>query len=233
MNETTEPKKPPYFCCYLDSETILQHLSDEQAGKLWKMLLIYASRDEKPDITDPVVSMAFDVMAQQIDRDFKKYQEKCDRNRANAYQRKRPLATATNGSQKKEKEKKEEEEKEKYIYHNMSTCVDVRNAFDYQSVVNSFNSICVSLPKVQKLTDMRKKKIKSLQHLLGDITIDEYFKKVESSDFLTGRTGNWNGCTFDWILKPANLTKIIEGNYDNKQQQRQDIPQYIQGVDYF
>lgn len=110
--------------------------------------------------------------------------------------------------------------------NNMSTCVDVRNAFDYQSVVNSFNSICVSLPKIQKLTDDRKRKIKSLKHLLGDITVDDYFKRVESSDFLTGRTGNWNGCTFDWILKPANLTKIIEGNYDNKHQQTSKTASY-------
>ena len=124
----------------------------------------------------------------------------------------------------KEKESKEKESKEKK--NNMSTCVDARNAFDYQSVVNSFNSICVSLPKVQKLTDDRKKKIKSLQHLLGDITIDDYFKRVENSDFLTGRTGNWNGCTFDWILKPANLTKIIEGNYDSKQQQTSRTASY-------
>ena len=113
------------------------------------------------------------------------------------------------------KESKEKESKEKK--NNMSTCVDARNAFDYQSVVNSFNSICVSLPKVQKLTDDRKKKIKSLQHLLGDITIDDYFKRVENSDFLTGGTGNWNGCTFDWI---------IEGNYDSKQQQTSRTASY-------
>lgn len=119
------------------------------------------------------------------------------------------------------------------IDNNMSTSVDGRNAFDYQAVVNAFNSICVSLPKIQKLTDPRKKKIKALQHHLGDMSIDEYFKMVEQSDFLTGRAGDWNGCNFDWILNPTNLTKIIEGNYNNRQSQQQNTPQYTQGIDYF
>ena len=44
MNNTTERAKPKYFYCYLDNETILQHLSDEQAGSLWKMLFAYTNR---------------------------------------------------------------------------------------------------------------------------------------------------------------------------------------------
>ena len=100
--------------------------------------------------------------------------------------------------------------------HNMSTTVDTRTAFDYQSVVNSFNSICKSLPSVQKLTDKRRKQIKNANKLLNKITFDELFRMVENSNFLTGRNGNWNGCCFDWIMKPSNLIKIIEGNYNNK-----------------
>ena len=44
-----------------------------------------------------------------IDRDFEKYHNKCEKNRANAM-KKRTLATANDGSQEKE------EEKEKNIY---------------------------------------------------------------------------------------------------------------------
>lgn len=101
--------------------------------------------------------------------------------------------------------------------NNMSTSVDGRNAFDYQSVINSFNSICVSLPTVQKLTDKRRNRMKNAKKILGEMSFEEFFRIVESSDFLTGRNGVWNGCGFDWIFNPANLTKIIEGNYANKQ----------------
>ena len=99
----------------------------------------------------------------------------------------------------------------------MSTAVDVRNAFDYQGVVDLFNSVCVSLPKVQKLNDKRRKLIVNADKLLGEMSFERFFNLVESSDFLTGRNGKWSGCGFDWILQPANLTKIIEGNYINKE----------------
>lgn len=211
MNNTTERAKPKYFYCYLDNETILQHLSDEQAGSLWKMLFAYTNRGEKPNIIDPVVAMAFDVMIQQIDRDFKKYQDMCEKNRQNrlkANDRQRPSTIVNGGNQDKNKDKNK--------IDTLSTSVDGRNAFDYQSVVNSFNSICTSLPKVQKLTDTRKKKIKNASKLLGSLTFDDVFNMIENSDFLSGRNGKWNGCGFDWILNPTNLTKIIEGNYNNK-----------------
>lgn len=99
---------------------------------------------------------------------------------------------------------------------NVSTAVDVRNAVDYQGVVDLFNSVCISLPKVQKLNDKRRKLIVNADKLLGEMSFEGFFNLVESSDFLTGRNGKWSGCGFDWILQPANLTKIIEGNYLNK-----------------
>ena len=97
----------------------------------------------------------------------------------------------------------------------LSTNVDAHPRFDYQSVIDCFNSVCKSLPKVQKLTDKRRKAIKNASKLLGEMSFDDLFAKVEQSDFLTGRTGKWNGCCFDWILQPSNLTKIIEDNYSN------------------
>ena len=109
MSKTT---KPTFFYCYLDNSTLLNHLSDEQAGKLWKMLFDYTNNDVKADTSDTLLAMAFDVMAQQIDRDFKKYQDKCEKNRANAHLRKRPLANACDGSQEEEKEKEEEDKEE-------------------------------------------------------------------------------------------------------------------------
>lgn len=97
-----------------------------------------------------------------------------------------------------------------------SASADTRTHFDYQSVINSFNSICVSLPKFLKLTDKRRQAIKKAKSLLDDLSFDDYFAMVEQSDFLTGRSGKWQGCNFDWIMKQANLIKVIEGNYANK-----------------
>lgn len=92
---------------------------------------------------------------------------------------------------------------------------DTEQKINYEYIMNLFNSVCVSLPKIRNLTDLRKQKIKKAnKELNGDF--EGFFKKIESSDFLTGKNGNWNGCNFDWAFKPQNLIKIIEGNYDNK-----------------
>lgn len=102
--------------------------------------------------------------------------------------------------------------KDRVMKTSSPTPIDRQPLFDYQSVVDCFNSVCTSLPKVQKLTDKRRKAIRSAATLLDNMTFKEVFGIVERSDFLTGRSGSWS-CGFDWIIKPANLTKIIEGNY--------------------
>lgn len=211
MSNATEPTKPKYFNCYLDSETIVNHLSDEQAGKLWKMLFAYSNRSEKQDISDCIVSMAFDVMAQQIDRDFEKYRKKCEKNRANAYKRNRTLTTVSVGSQDKDKEKEKEEGKDNAFQAESSP-----TSF-YTSVVNDFNRICKSLPRVDKLTEAECSLIEQAESILN-ISFAELFERVESSDYLCNRTSKkWN-CTFKWILKPEHLQRILQGTFDNDEE---------------
>ena len=85
-----------------------------------------------------------------------------------------------------------------------------------QAVVDEYNRVCTTLPYCKMLSEARMKAIAGAKKLLGDVTFTTYFKRVEDSDFLTGRDGRWQGCGFDWILKKANLLKVQEGNYDNK-----------------
>ena len=108
-------KKPKFFQCYLDNDTILAHLTDEQAGRLWKSLFLYANHDEKVKSDDPMVSLAFDVMVQQIDRDFSKYTDKCEKNKKNRNinnDRQRPSTTVNDGDQEEDKDEDKEEDKE-------------------------------------------------------------------------------------------------------------------------
>jgi len=46
--------------------------------------------------------------------------------------------------------------------------------------------------------------------------IKECFQIVQDSDFLSGRSAKFTSCGIDWVLKQANWTKIVEGNYANK-----------------
>ena len=89
-----------------------------------------------------------------------------------------------------------------------------RETPDCGAIVEQYNSICTALPKVRDLTEPRKKAIKYALKRLGQEGLTELFRKTAASDFLCGKKGGWKA-SFDWILKPANLTKILEGNFDN------------------
>lgn len=46
-----------------------------------------------------------------------------------------------------------------------------------------------------------------------------YFGYVAKSDFLTGRDGRWSGCDLAWLVKADNFAKVLQGNYENRQQE--------------
>lgn len=119
-----------------------------------------------------------------------------------------------------EKEKEKDINKEQEKDNNISSPTDNSSSIktDCEEFVSSFNSICKSLPKVQKITDKRKSSIKAAARFLDEMNTNKevLFSIVENSDFLTGRSGKWSSCCFDWIIKPNNITKIIEGTYSNK-----------------
>ena len=96
---------------------------------------------------------------------------------------------------------------------------------NFQKIADLFNEICVDLPKVTKLTEPRKKAIqRGDRDLKGDWR--SFFETIHKSDFLCGRTGSSNfQASFDWCLLPRNMTKILEGNYNNRPNKRQsNIP---------
>ena len=85
----------------------------------------------------------------------------------------------------------------------------------YSQIVDMYHKCCTTLPKVKALSKTRQASIRSLYKKYGMDGFEDVFAKAGASDFLSGRTGKWNGCGFDWLIKPANFLKVLEGNYDN------------------
>lgn len=87
---------------------------------------------------------------------------------------------------------------------------------DYNEIKDFYNQNCPSLPSVRTLSESRKKAIKARLNAYSIEDIYEAFKKAEASDFLKGNNSrNWQA-DFDWILKDANIAKILDGKYDNQ-----------------
>ena len=101
-----------------------------------------------------------------------------------------------------------------------------------KQVVDLFHSICTSYPSVKTLSEARKKDIKAR---LKAYSIDDFrtlFEKAEASAFLKG-SNDWNWtANFDWLIKDANMAKVIDGNYDNKGRTEQ-VPSYMKNKGSF
>ena len=87
---------------YADCIAILEELTYEQAGRLFKAILSYVNEEPVTEIEgDPAIKMAFKVLKNQIDRDTEKYEEKCEKNRAIAQKRWERIRENTNAYERK------------------------------------------------------------------------------------------------------------------------------------
>ena len=90
-----------------------------------------------------------------------------------------------------------------------------RENADYQKIVDLYNEICISFPRLKSLSDSRKKAIKARMKVYSIDDFRRMFEKAESSRFLKGGNNrNWMA-NFDWMIKDANMAKILDGNYDS------------------
>lgn len=96
----------------------------------------------------------------------------------------------------------------------------------YQTIMDSFNAICVSYPKLININESRKKAIKArwLEYGKNTEVFTKLFKKAEASNFLKGANPrNWSA-NFDWLINSRNMLKVLEGNYDNLDAERRPPP---------
>lgn len=82
-------------------------------------------------------------------------------------------------------------------------------------VVDEFNKICVSLPKVELVTLNHIHMISEAKSTLRDIPFSTLFERVERSSYLTGKTPHRFLASFEWIMRAYNIEKIMSGKYDD------------------
>lgn len=125
-----------------------------------------------------------------------------------------PADTTAKGQQIDTNKKDKKYKKDIDIYSAKKDSID---SIPYQAIVDQYNELCKSLPKVIKLTDKRRTAIRARWKEYKDIEIFRtMFEKAEASDFLTGRSSKWRVPGFDWLMEPSNMVKILEGSYDNQ-----------------
>lgn len=89
----------------------------------------------------------------------------------------------------------------------------------YQLIADTFNDICKSFDRVERISDSRKEDIDAACKKFGFEQIRTAFAKAENSKFLKGEEckGAYKfKANFNWIIKEENLKKILGGNFDNE-----------------
>ncbi len=88
----------------------------------------------------------------------------------------------------------------------------------YEKIKDLYNELCTKLPKVQSISERRRKHLRARWKQLGGIeTFQDAFTKANRSPFLCGQNDRGWKADFDWLIKNEdNITKVLEGKYLDK-----------------
>jgi hypothetical protein len=104
-----------------------------------------------------------------------------------------------------------------YLNKKENKTKDINPHTPYLQIIDLYHEICTSYPKLLKISDARKRAIatRSKKYTLEDF--GELFRKAQASSFLKGENKKGWSANFDWLINEANMVKVIEGNYDDRQ----------------
>ena len=108
-----------------------------------------------------------------------------------------------------------EEENDNLFDNKLSLLKEVTSFFNEQVELN--NSI---MPKVKSVSGKRAGNIKARLREHGLDAVKEMIKMAVRSDFLNGKNQRGWSANFDWLFLPSNFQKVIEGNYNGRENER-------------
>ena len=87
---------------------------------------------------------------------------------------------------------------------------------DSAAVMTGFNDLFAGvLPRMKVMTPQRRTALRARIRENGTESLLEVLRNVKESPFLQGRNSHGWRADFDWIMRPSNYIKILEGNYNN------------------
>lgn len=255
-----------------DTERMLEDFSDEEAGKILKGLLAYANRGEEFETEDRAMRCLFKNIQANIDRNYDKYEAKCERNRqiAKAREQKRKEARekkeeraerepkapkSTNVHEREQTSPKAPNENEIEITNikvikeakasiikapkgatsetssdaasapaqeakNEASQTQKESKIDFEKVRQQFNRLMEQkkIPSLKgKIAGQRRAFFEARVRENGIVSVYRVMIKAAASNFLNGGGRNGWVANFEWLFRPNNFPKVLDGYYDNPQ----------------
>lgn len=227
------------FVFYKEWRDAISDLPNDVRLEIYDGIIDYATTGDIPALK-PMAKIAFNFIKTSIDRDAERYMSITERNRVNGVKGGRPKKETqqeptkpTGFSVNPQEPKKADNDndndneydndlKEKETSPNGESkkgelSLPQSERIDFVGLMEYFNSTFHGkLQTIKSIDDKRKKAIKARIAQYDKQAIDTVFRLILDSPFLLGQNDrNWK-CDFDWIFKPTNFTKILEGNYNEK-----------------
>lgn len=106
--------------------------------------------------------------------------------------------------------------KQQVLFNTNKEVLEVRKSERGQWFVDTYNSICVSLPKCQRLNAKRSKAISRVLKNYSEEEILTAFNNLENSDFCKGKNDSGWKADIDFLLKEDKFDRVLEGRYNDK-----------------
>ena len=217
------------FVLHKDSLTVLDDLTDEQAGKLFKAIKSYHLNEELE--LDSLIKVAFSPFKNQFIRDEEKYEKTC-KARAEAgskggKQKQQNLANASKSKQNLANLADSDSDSDSDSEKNINTPQKPKVVCPHNEILNLWDEVMpshIARPQSKHWTSKRTA-YKHLQARWGEVVKEsgsdnskEWFKRffgyiANQNSFLINPENKW--FKLDWVVKSENFIKIREGSYQD------------------
>lgn len=232
------------FILYGSYSEQINLLDDAECGRLFKALFAFNATGEMPSLSGGAM-MAFSFITSQMSRDAEEYEKVCEKRREAGKKGGRPPKSEisqTNDSEEKAKKANGFFEKQTKAKKPDNDTDDVNDTDDDKDIIKSTSySLSETRANMRRVIaawntlgslgiqpvlriDTDSKRAKALKARIAEYGAEKVLEAVENvrqSDFLQGKTGNGWVITFDWFVKPNNFPKVLEGNYSNREPQKE------------
>lgn len=226
------------------TEEMLQDFTSEEVGEIFLALLASANRGEEYETDDRSMRTLYRTIQASINKSNERYEEKCERNRQIALDREKkrkeakceeeherartsPIMIISNNIK---------DPKGSMLEQSSNVVLEANNArdtrardktpsakkerkIDFEKVRQQFNRIMEGkkMPKVKaKITAQRQAFFEARVREYGIIAVYRVMIKASQSNFLNGGGDKAWVANFEWIFRPNNFPKVLDGYYDNK-----------------